>query len=34
MPGESGLKHSFIEYLSTDKLLLKVVVSEYIVLCF
>lgn len=34
MPGKSGLKRSFTRYLSSDKLLLKVVVSGYIVLVF
>lgn len=32
MPGRSGLKHSFIRYLSSDKFLLKLVVSGYIIL--
>lgn len=34
MPGKRGLKHSFVEYLSSDKLLLKLVVSGHIVLVF
>lgn len=33
-PGKSSLKHSFIGYLSSDKLLLKLLVSGFIVLVF
>lgn len=34
MPGKSGLKHIFIGYFSSDKLLLKLGVSGRIVLFF